>query len=528
VEVVLDWVASAAPDPWYPRLYAERSGVDPNALGEVLEMAWLEKLVERADGRADLGAGFVLTELGERVRRDPELLRRLRDGLPLIEGDPGALVRSSLRQPFKPLVSKLLLYANFLVFGYGISLVWQNAALMQKYIVGFAGGADFIGVLHRIGSLTGDDVLKGQWWRLLTTCFVHAGVLHLGMNMFMLYKLGAFVERTWGRWRFFVIYALAGWGGSCLAVAYTPQLFLVGASGALCGIFGAQAVWVLLYGRYLPRSMARRGLAQTLFNILLLVGISLLPGVSGYAHLGGGLAGAAAALVLHLQRFGLPAVPALRWAALVLLVPIAWGSFALVERARANSPAWRKVAARGAIEREREEEEERRRQEKEERERKAREAKALAKKQEAEEEKEREEFEKRFLTEGSDTYFTGIMKNALATYDKQVHPLVQMHTDRRDSDEVKKALADIPPYRRRLAHLAGALDKSGPYQGEVAKAARTTGRDYARALEELLALSERCLRERNKFLHKDDLALEKQGQKVEDLRRRWRDLLKPK
>src|SRR4051794_10534966 len=115
LETVLHLIASAAPEPWYPRLYAEETESDPEALGDVLEMAWLEKLVEKADSGPKTGPGFVLTELGEQVRQEPDVRQRLRDGLPLVENDPGALVRSSLRLSFSPVASKVILFANLLV-----------------------------------------------------------------------------------------------------------------------------------------------------------------------------------------------------------------------------------------------------------------------------------------------------------------------------------------------------------------------------------------------------------------------------
>ncbi len=525
LETLLDVVASTAPEPWYPREYAERSDSDPNALSDVLEMAFLEKLIERTVTGTERGPGFVLTELGERVRLDPESLQRLREGLPLVEGDPGAIVRSSLRQPFKPLASKVVLFANLLVFGYGISLVWHNAALMQTYVVGLSGGADFIRVLHQIGSVEARDVLKGEWWRLLTTCFVHAGLLHLGMNMYMLYNIGSFVEQTWGRWRFAVIYALSGWGGSCLAVAYTPNVPMVGASGALCGIFGAQAIWVALYARYLPRAMARRGISQTLFNIVLLVGISLIPGVSGYAHLGGALAGAATALVLHFQRFGPPALPALRWAALALLVPVAWGSFAILDRARANSPEWKKAVDRLARQGGREELPEKANEEKERK--KGPGERKRGPKKEDQAAREYREFRNQFLTNKGETSVKGVAAAASEVYEEQVGPLVQKHAERREPEDVKKALAVLPTHQRKVAKLASALAKAGPYKDEATEEARTTARDYAKSLAELLATSERSLREGKKFPRKDAVALEKLAKKVNDERKRWEDLVAP-
>jgi membrane associated rhomboid family serine protease len=509
LETLLNIVAASAPDPWYPRRHAEETDVDPDVLGEVLEMAWLEKLVEKSGSGPETGPGFVLTELGEQVRHDPEALQRLRDGLPLVENDPGAIIRSSLRLPFTPGLSKIILFANFLVFGYGISLSWHNSDLLRSFLTGFPSAnaaADFIEVLHRSGSVEAADILKGQWWRLLTTCFVHAGLLHLGMNMYMLYNAGAFIEQTWGRVRFFVIYALAGWGGSCLAVAYMPQFPVVGASSALCGIFGAEAVWVLLYGKYLPRSVARRGRSQIVVNVLLLVFISLLPRVSGWAHLGGGLAGAAAALVLHFQRFG---PPALRWAAVAALVPLPWISYAILNGQRANSPKWQKVLAG-------QEQRERNRAERRERQKKEQEEKERAQRGE----QDKEDFKKRFLAKTSPLAVGIATRAAEKAYVREVAQLLEQNAARRPPDEVKKARARLAEHRKKLREIASALEKAGPYQDGIAEKARLAGRDYTTALDELFRLAERCL-SGGKWGRKDDDALAKQYDKAVEQRDRW-------
>src|SRR5262249_50516557 len=225
------------------------------------------------------------------------------------------------------------------VFAYGAYLAYGVPKLLQAYLIGFTTN---IGValrlqetLHTIGSVSGSDLLRGEWWRLLTSCFVHAGLLHLGLNMFALRSIGAFVEQTWGRWRFLVIYFLSGWGGSCLAMAYAPKPPTVGASGALFGLFATVIVGLLLYGKHLPPGMRRRAWRGVLINVVLLALLSwgLRSYLSHWGHLGGALAGALTALVLHVQRFGPPGV---RWLALAALAPLPWAGLVVIDRARAR------------------------------------------------------------------------------------------------------------------------------------------------------------------------------------------------
>lgn len=130
-----------------------------------------------------------------------------------------------------------------------------------------------------------------QPWRLMTTGFLHAGFFHLLFNMFMLYLLGAAVEKVFGWWRYLAIYLLSVLGGSAAVLAWTLvqpdtlNVATVGASGALYGMFGA----IFIVQR-------KSGISTT--SILILLGINLaysfmVRGVSWQAHIGGFLVGLA-------------------------------------------------------------------------------------------------------------------------------------------------------------------------------------------------------------------------------------------
>src|SRR5204862_3721334 len=140
-------------------------------------------------------------------------------------------------------------------------------------------------ILVRSGNLTREDFVAGRWWRLLTCCFVHFGVLHLAMNLLALRVVGANVEWAWGRWRYLAIYLLAALGGSCAAL--TTAGGVAGASGALCGLVAAEGAWLVLNRRYLPRSMVTRQLGNLLFAAVLIGVISIASIVRGPGHLRG-------------------------------------------------------------------------------------------------------------------------------------------------------------------------------------------------------------------------------------------------
>ena len=144
------------------------------------------------------------------------------------------------------------------------------------------------------GANAGPYTLNGQWWRLLTSVFVHIGIIHIGFNMWCLWSLGALCESLYGSWTFGAVYLICGVAGSVASVAWRPIGLSAGASGAIFGIAGA-----LIASYYLGEfSMPRFAIAGQLRSLLLFAGYNLLFGaISGRtdnaAHIGGLVAGLA-------------------------------------------------------------------------------------------------------------------------------------------------------------------------------------------------------------------------------------------
>src|SRR5947208_9859741 len=90
--------------------------------------------------------------------------------------------------------------------------------------------------------LFGPAVAQGDWWRLITSAFLHASVLHIGFNMLALWWIGAPVEQYLGRVRYLGLYLVSGLAGSAGALVLTPVAVTVGASGAIFGILGAMLI----------------------------------------------------------------------------------------------------------------------------------------------------------------------------------------------------------------------------------------------------------------------------------------------
>ena len=148
-------------------------------------------------------------------------------------------------------------------------------------------------------------IFAGEWWRTFSYMFVHAGALHLIMNMACLWVLGPFVERAFGRLRFCLIYFISGFTGSIVYLALTrlgriaPEE-LVGASGCIMGLLGATAA-VMLRAWIRQRAAAAR---EIFLRLLSVVGLQVVfdyttPQVAGLAHALGLAGGFLSALVLH-------------------------------------------------------------------------------------------------------------------------------------------------------------------------------------------------------------------------------------
>ena len=110
-----------------------------------------------------------------------------------------------------------------------------------------------------------------QYWRLLTSTFVHFGIIHIGLNMYVLYLIGPFIETVFGRARYLIIYFLAGLFGSLVSVYVHPQAVGAGASGAIFGLYGAVFGFLLMNRRTLnpgvTQSIGRSAGIFVLYNV---------------------------------------------------------------------------------------------------------------------------------------------------------------------------------------------------------------------------------------------------------------------
>jgi membrane associated rhomboid family serine protease len=136
-------------------------------------------------------------------------------------------------------------------------------------------------------ALFGPAVANGDWWRLITAAFLHAGIWHIAVNMYALWWLGSAVEGAIGSLRFLLLYLGSGLAGSAGALIWSPHTITVGASGAIFGMLGAG---LILEWRATGRLVGS-------FAVLLLVNLAFTFGFSSFISVGGHVGGLIGGLI---------------------------------------------------------------------------------------------------------------------------------------------------------------------------------------------------------------------------------------
>jgi membrane associated rhomboid family serine protease len=191
-------------------------------------------------------------------------------------------VRRAAYEGTGALVTKALIVVNVLVY---LVTLAQGSSINQVS-----------GSLFARWALYAPALANGDWYRLLTSTFLHAGLIHLGFNMFILWYVGSPVEQAIGRGRFLALYIVSGLAGSAGALVVSPDAVTVGASGAIFGVLGAALV-LERQGNYVLG-----GQALGLIVINLVITFVLPSTISVGGHVGGLIGGAVS--MLALSRLG--------------------------------------------------------------------------------------------------------------------------------------------------------------------------------------------------------------------------------
>jgi membrane associated rhomboid family serine protease len=181
-------------------------------------------------------------------------------------------------------ITPIIIYLNILIF-----------TIMVVAGLGFVSfkGRDLLNWGANFRPLTAN----GEWWRLLTSIFLHGGLMHILANMYGLLFVGIFLEPLLGRTKYLIVYLLTGILASCASLWWYDATVSVGASGAIFGLYGI--FLALLLTKIFPPDFGKAFLASTLvfigFNLLM----GLTGGIDNAAHIGGLVSGFVVGLILY-------------------------------------------------------------------------------------------------------------------------------------------------------------------------------------------------------------------------------------
>lgn len=175
-------------------------------------------------------------------------------------------------------VTPVLIYINLFIF---ILMIATGVGMITP------GGEDLI----RWGANYRPLTLNGQWWRLLSCCFIHIGLLHLVMNMYALMFIGLLLEPYMGKVKFMTAYLLTGIAASTVSLAWHDLTISAGASGAIFGLYGV--FLALLTTNHIEKSTRKALLGSILVFVAYNLGNGMKDGIDNAAHLGGLVSGLA-------------------------------------------------------------------------------------------------------------------------------------------------------------------------------------------------------------------------------------------
>jgi rhomboid protease GluP len=205
------------------------------------------------------------------------------------------------RESSGPILGGLIPHAGFNTII--ILLINSGLYLATALYSSKSGRGNFVNLdvetLFAFGAKFGPAIAAGQWWRLVTAGFLHGGILHILMNSWVLFDLGAQVEELYGGARMLVIYFLSSVAGFYVSALWRPETPSVGASAALFGLVGAMIALGMRY-RTAMGDMVRSIYLRYLVYLLI---FSLLPGVDMAAHVGGLAGGFAIAYVAGQPKY---------------------------------------------------------------------------------------------------------------------------------------------------------------------------------------------------------------------------------
>ena len=181
----------------------------------------------------------------------------------------------------KPILTYSLIAINIIIF-------------LLMYVIG--NGSEDSATLIKFGANYAPLTLSGDYYRLITSSFLHIGFIHLFCNMYALYSIGPNIESFFGKGKFIVIYLYSAIIGSLFALVFSSNNSLsAGASGAIFGLLGALLYFGYNYRGYIGNRIINSIIPVIVINIF--IGF-MLPGISNAAHIGGLIGGVVVSYML--------------------------------------------------------------------------------------------------------------------------------------------------------------------------------------------------------------------------------------
>lgn len=192
--------------------------------------------------------------------------------------------REKMIKQRKPILTYLLIIINVIIFA--LMYIYGNGSEDTNTLVNF--GANYIPL-----------VKSGEYYRIITSAFLHIGILHLLFNMYALFVIGTQIEYLYGRFKYFFIYIFSAIMGSLFTVALSSSNTVsAGASGAIFGLLGSMLYFGYNYRGYIGNSIINQVIPVILLNVV--IGFTT-PGIGNAAHIGGLIGGYIISMMLGID-----------------------------------------------------------------------------------------------------------------------------------------------------------------------------------------------------------------------------------
>lgn len=178
---------------------------------------------------------------------------------------------------------------------YGL-IVLNVIMFLLMYVLG--NGSKDIETLVKFGALFRPYVLNGEYFRIVSTAFLHIGVIHLLVNCYSLYVIGSQMESFLGKLKFLLVYLISAISGSLMSLIFTDAVS-AGASGAIFGLLGSMLYFGYNYRVFLGNVLKSQIIPLIILNLI--IGISL-PGIDNAAHIGGLVGGVFSTMAVGLKH----------------------------------------------------------------------------------------------------------------------------------------------------------------------------------------------------------------------------------